>query len=736
MRAVGEPLRRDVEVDQSDDGLIRISVGLAVGARAVALWAKRESRGWVLLGDVSEEPRLMGSGTDQHDARFTINLPGLDRLVSLTTPASSMKTSKSEGSTHAEAEPQRTEPNVLLFLEVECPESMLPAGATARPIDKSFSAGGHGNNAATIAGCSLGTNGMVRARIRLGGFGTTEIGKLPMISAGGRTLQAYMTSAGNLVIAINRPLKPFNRVYLDSLAIQDGELRLEGSMEARHRPIASSRLVLMCKTSEELFSSDFLPRFQRERSRSKFGSHHYAFSVRFALSGLLKKSGLREDDVLSAWIETYAEGETANHRARIGHARESTPVSTAQGWVQHRGTTLSISHYYTPKADKLSFLVETFDSEVHQYLRVTFAHPPRQRRVWLIGELPYKAQDTGLHFFRYVREQHPEIDAYYVIDEQSPEMKNLEGLGNITFFRSQEHVRLFFEAERFIGSHHPQYLYPTRAPLYSKAARGKKVFLQHGVMGTKWMVPNYGRDAAGFHTDLFIVSSEREKNMVVMDFGYDPAEVAVTGLSRFDTLLAEDTEVVRNQVLIIPTWRDWLGSTEGFLQSEYFRAWHGLLLDERLGALAREHDLEIVFILHPNMQKFHEQFRDVPFRVVIQGEIEVQKLLKQSALLITDFSSVGFDFSFLDKPVIYYQFDRDQFIGSWGSHLDLDNDLPGPVQSSSESLLAEVRERIDAGYEMQPVYKSRAARFLAYKDTRNNERIFEQVIALGAPSLD
>ncbi len=49
----------------------------------------------------------------------------------------------------------------------------------------------------------------------------------------------------------------------------------------------------------------------------------------------------------------------------------------------------------------------------------------RGRPIWLVGEMPYKAQDTGLAFFRYLRSNHPEIDAYYVIDPESPEMRNV-----------------------------------------------------------------------------------------------------------------------------------------------------------------------------------------------------------------------------------------------------------------------------------------------------------------------
>ena len=37
-------------------------------------------------------------------------------------------------------------------------------------------------------------------------------------------------------------------------------------------------------------------------------------------------------------------------------------------------------------------------------------------RIWLVGELPYRAQDNGYHFFRWLRTERPRRRAYYVID--------------------------------------------------------------------------------------------------------------------------------------------------------------------------------------------------------------------------------------------------------------------------------------------------------------------------------
>src|SRR5699024_8384530 len=149
------------------------------------------------------------------------------------------------------------------------------------------------------------------------------------------------------------------------------------------------------------------------------------------------------------------------------------------------------------------------------------------------------------------------------------------------------------------------------------------------------------------------------KEMIVHDFGYDPDEVFVTGLSRFDSLFEKDVQVKR-QVLIIPTWRDWIQTDEAFIDSEYYERYKNLIHSETLQRLAKEYDFEILFCLHPNMQQFSHYFENDHVKVITQGEVDVQFLIKQSSLMVTDYSSVGFDFGFLHKPIIYYQFDQRQ----------------------------------------------------------------------------
>ena len=214
------------------------------------------------------------------------------------------------------------------------------------------------------------------------------------------------------------------------------------------------------------------------------------------------------------------------------------------------------------------------------------------------------------------------------------------------------------------------------------------------------MVANYGKGALGFDTDLFVVSSDFEKEMIVNDFGYASKNVFVTGLSRFDTLFMDDVKKKR-QILIIPTWHK-LGivSDEDFFESEYYERYEQLINNQKLHKLASELGFKIIFCLHPNMQKFSRYFENSFVKVINQGEVDVQLLIKESALMITDYSSVGFDFSFLNKPVIYYQFDRSRFIGKNPSHLDLDNDLPGEICFEQDQILTLIQDYASNNFEM------------------------------------
>lgn len=568
--------------------------------------------------------------------------------------------------------------------------------------------------------------------LRLGRFNNTDIGDFEYIYHDDNFGICFLTTKGNISFAINiEPLSPV-KLQIDSLNSNDHSLKIEGKLFTRGNKVLKGSIVAKGRDTNKEFTFPATFTLNDEETVHKFGLNRYGYSGVIDFEKVSNQEFMLTEEVYDLYLKLNLSNINEEKYYRLGRPTFRAKHFFKEFYSKTSNKAFIITPYYTFKKFNLSLEVFEFEQDSFDYLlkvlRFSWFYKLLYKRkdIWIVGERPYKAQDTGYHFFKYMRNNFPNRNVYYVIEKDSPERKNVEALGNVLDFKSKKHILYSLVATRIIGSHHPDYLYPIRSAKFKKAVNGIKVFLQHGVMGTKNMVANYGKNALAFETDAFLVSSDFEKNMIVKDFGYSPKEVYVTGLSRFDSLLANDVEVKR-QILIIPTWRDWLSVEEEFLESEYFKRYMELVNNPFLHTIAKNNNLEIIFCLHPNMQKYTKYFKDAPVTVISQGEVEVQRLLKESALMITDYSSVGFDFSFLYKPIIYYQFDRNLFIGPNPSHLDLDRDLPGDIVTELDELLERLQFYVTNNFTMLEENKKRANKFIKYRDTNSSERIYNVV---------
>ncbi|GGE54813.1 hypothetical protein GCM10011391_37240 [Pullulanibacillus camelliae] len=567
--------------------------------------------------------------------------------------------------------------------------------------------------------------------IRLGRFENTKTSEFKLIEKNGLSCTLYITNKGNISFAINHELKPNIKLNLSYLHTKNHNIDFGGIVYSKNSKICAAELSIIGRESNIEIKSPISLEFSKEETQKKYGLNRYTYHVNLDLNDVFRNEQLNED-VYDVYLLIKLNDYEEIKRIRVGKPTFRGKYKTKGISAVRDNEILAVSPYYTIKHFNLSLQVDSFEPSAYFYLRKlmkwywVFRPFYRQKDIWIIGERPYKAQDTGFHFFKYIREKHPNRRAYYVLKEDSPEIKNVKKYGNILVYKSKKHIKYTLMATKIVGSHHPDYLYPLRTNEFNKKVKAARVFLQHGVIGTKNTVHFYGKGSPSFDTDLFLVSSDYEKEIIVNDFGYDPSEVKVTGLSRFDALLANDVPLKR-QLLIIPTWREWLVNENQFLESEYFESYTTLVHHPRLNQLAKSYNFDIVFCLHPNMQQFTNYFKDAPVRVISQGEVDVQLLLKESAMMITDYSSVAFDFSFLTKPIVYYQFDRGRFIGKRGSHLDLDNDLPGDIVYDVDHILDLVEKYAQTDFKMKKDNETRAAKFLKYRDLKSSERIYKEV---------
>ncbi|WP_430790324.1 CDP-glycerol glycerophosphotransferase family protein [Virgibacillus flavescens] len=348
----------------------------------------------------------------------------------------------------------------------------------------------------------------------------------------------------------------------------------------------------------------------------------------------------------------------------------------------------------------------------------------KDENVWLIGERYNTAQDNGIVLFEWLR-KNTEIEAYYVIEGDTPEYSSRKSDPYVLEFGSQEHFNIAFKAKVLLGTHDLENLLPYKpAKGFFHFENTYRVFLQHGVLGRKNV--EYHKKYYELPFDLFIVSSDPEKQEVVMDkLGYKEEDVAVTGLARFDNLVQDEEP---KDILLMPTWRDWINTDEQFLESEYYAAYSNLINNTALLETLEKHNVNLNFYPHYRAQDyFQKDVSDTNERIkfIPLGTYTVQELLIKHALLITDYSSVSFDFVLMNKPVIYYHFDVKRFFRN-GILRPIEDTFVGKIATTEEDLVNLIEDIISVNFQN---YDMDISSILKYKDTSNSERIYETVLA-------
>lgn len=351
--------------------------------------------------------------------------------------------------------------------------------------------------------------------------------------------------------------------------------------------------------------------------------------------------------------------------------------------------------------------------------------------LWLISERGDEARDNAYVFFVWLKKNHPEVNAKFIISKKSKDLSKLEPfMQDIVFYDTPEHYLKLFQASYLISTHICGYR--PKLAIFSELDRRydilrgqKRIFLQHGI--TKDNIK--GLYASNVHLDLFISGAKDEYDYITSNFGYKDNVVQLTGFCRYDNLY--DFKV-KNQILIMPTWRMYLNDSQ-FGESEYYQTFKSLLTNIELHDLSENYGYEIIFYPHYEVQKHIDLFKnlELPSNITIADQsYDVQTLLKESRILITDYSSVYFDFAYMRKPIIYYQFDYEDFISKHYDKGYFDESSFGPKVINEEELLNELEWYIHHNAILKPDHSNNIDSFFPIRDKENCQRVYNSIRAL------
>lgn len=355
--------------------------------------------------------------------------------------------------------------------------------------------------------------------------------------------------------------------------------------------------------------------------------------------------------------------------------------------------------------------------------------------IWIICDRGPQAGDNGYKFFLFMKKEHPEVDSYFLVSKTAPEWKELDQYSDSRLeFNSLKHLIYLWRAKYLVSTHIQGY-FPFRGlglwikkiyPFYNKK---KHVFLQHGVSY------NYNKflEYSNTQIDLFLCAIPMEVDFIIDRYGYPKDKVVLTGFSRFDSLVDESKD--RRQILLVPTWREYIYKAKGFEETDYFKAYSSLITSKRLADILEKNDMTLIFYPHHEMQCYLSSFEnlDISPRVHVANENEcpLAAHLRQSNVMITDYSSVIFDFAYMNKPILLYQFDRDMFLKGhcMQGWLDYDHSV-GPVCNSENVLLDTLEKLIERNLLPDDEYLEYAEKAFLNHDRGNSERIYQAIINL------
>lgn len=200
---------------------------------------------------------------------------------------------------------------------------------------------------------------------------------------------------------------------------------------------------------------------------------------------------------------------------------------------------------------------------------------------------------------------------------------------------------------------------------------------------------NYMISPNAFCTEVFQTSFRINRERLI-ETGY-PRNDFITNATNEDILEIKkkfNLPLDKKIILYAPTWRDnsYVASGYTFELEADFHKWKETLSDEYI----------IVFKPHYLIINKYENDNSLNgFLYSISAEAEINELYVISDILITDYSSVFFDYAVLNRPIYFYMYDLEQYKGELrGFYLDIYKELPGKIYEDEDHLLTDICNQV------------------------------------------
>jgi hypothetical protein len=391
--------------------------------------------------------------------------------------------------------------------------------------------------------------------------------------------------------------------------------------------------------------------------------------------------------VINGVVVPYRLRKKATRHVSMGgkHSKREAWVPTysvfCDGYALHirrnfSGTYVVVKREMYPVEHELGFRIK--ESKLVSFLMFQLGrvvnHIPGRKKVAIFFEKRGEKAEEGTFELCKACSDSKRTRCYYVIDEHSEDYERIKGDPCVVKKFSWKYYWLLYCVNYFIAAEAPIHLNLLNSNnryVRWSMIRHPFIFLQHGITYLKRQGDRstYIKGKAG-QCSYIIVSSEKEKAVVAETFRIAPSRVWITGMLMFDNCAYKHmNQDSPDKITVMLTWKPYEETLDNFEDSTYFK--YTLQVYEMLQKYVPRENINIV--AHP---RAHDLLMSTSLHDLVWDK-PISEVLKESKLLITDYSSVCWNSFYQGGGVVFYQPDLEEYEAYVGKLIPEDNEYIG-----------------------------------------------------------
>ncbi len=365
------------------------------------------------------------------------------------------------------------------------------------------------------------------------------------------------------------------------------------------------------------------------------------------------------------------------------------------------------------------------------YIRKLQYHPGRaslvQNAVLFESHRGSMVGCNPLDVFLELRSSHPELKFFWAVGKgvDAPEGSTAVPFGSTAYLRALATSKYLVNNSNF-----PWFFRKVPGQVYLQTWHGTPLKRLARDISTNYLTKSYldTMDREASYWDYLITPNEFCSHILPNAFGFS-GEVIESGYPRNDrltTATGSDRQRIReslgvrdpsvNLVLYAPTWRDFKRTATGKWDTVNF-------MDPEIEL---PEGFKMMFRGHSNTIEAHTT-KVAGNAIDVTTYPDVTDLYLAADVLVTDYSSVMFDYTVTGKPILFLAPDLDRYRAERGFYFDFESEAPGPILNSDFELLATLMRIDEVSNQYLDKYRAWQRKFNGLEDGSAAKRVVKRV---------